>query len=99
MQRLIEQMLMLTRAQEGRLHLTLEPISVQDVLESVQDALADMAADRDIRITVHAPEGLTVLADQSLLSQLMLNLTENAIKYGKPHGHVALSAQGMPAWD
>ncbi len=99
MQRLIEQMLMLTRAQEGRLHLTLEPISVQDVLESVQDALADMAADRDIRITVHAPEGLTVLADQSLLSQLMLNLTENAIKYGKPHGHVALSAQGMPARD
>ena len=99
MQRLIEQMLMLTRAQEGRLHLTPEPISVQDVLESVQDALADVAADRDVRITVHAPEGLTVLADQSLLSQLMLNLTENAIKYGKLHGHVDLSAQGMPAWD
>ena len=96
MQRLIEQMLMLTRAQEGRLHLTLEPISVLDVLESVQDALADMAADSDIRITVCAPAELTVMADQSLLSQLMLNLTENAIKYGRSHGHVALSAQGTP---
>ncbi|MGN0762443.1 MAG: ATP-binding protein [Aristaeellaceae bacterium] len=97
MQRLIEQMLMLTRAQEGRLRLTPEPISVQDVLESVQDALADMAADSDIQIAVHAPAELTVMADQSLLSQLMLNLTENAIKYGKPHGHVELSAQGTPA--
>lgn len=93
MQRLIEQMLMLTRAQEGRLHLNLEPISVADVLESVRDALADIAADSDIRIAVHAPAELTVMADQSLL---MLNLTESAIKYGRPHGHVELSAQGTP---
>lgn len=96
MQRLIEQMLMLTRAQEGRLHLNLEPINVADVLESVRDALADIAADSDIHIAVHAPAELTVMADQSLLSQLMLNLTENAIKYGRPHGHVVLSAQGTP---
>ena len=96
MQRLIDQMLMLTRAQEGRLHLTLEPISVPDVLESVQEALADIAADSDIQIAVHAPAELTVMADQSLLSQLMLNLTENAIKYGRPHGHVELSAQSTP---
>ncbi|MGN1368851.1 MAG: ATP-binding protein [Aristaeellaceae bacterium] len=96
MQRLIEQMLMLTRAQEGRLHLTIEPLCVLDVLESVQDALADLAADSDIQIAVHAPAELTVMADQSLLSQLILNLTENAIKYGKPHGHVELSAKGTP---
>lgn len=36
------------------------------------------------------------MADQSLLSQLTLNLTENAIMYGRPHGHAALSAQGTP---
>ena len=34
---------------------------------------------------------------ENRMSQLMLNLTENAIKYGRPHGHVELSAQGMPA--
>ncbi|MGN1021770.1 MAG: ATP-binding protein [Aristaeellaceae bacterium] len=96
MHRLIEQMLMLARAQEGRLRLTIEPLCVLDVLESVQDALADMAADSDIQLAVHAPAELTLMADQSLLSQLMLNLTENAIKYGRPHGHVGLSAQGTP---
>lgn len=94
MRRLIEQLLMLTRAQEGRLQLEIEPVSVPDMLESVKDALADTAAEAGIQVAVHAPQELTALADQSLMSQLMLNLTENAIKYGRPQGHVELSAQG-----
>lgn len=96
MQRLIEQMLMLPRAQEGRLRLQRERIGVADVLEGVRDALADPAAAACIRIAIRAPAELTVFADQSLLSHLMLNLTENAIKYGKPDGHIWLSAQRMP---
>ncbi|MGN0971575.1 MAG: ATP-binding protein, partial [Aristaeellaceae bacterium] len=96
MQRLLEQLLMLARAQEGRLRLDIEPLCVADVLESVRDALAEMAAEAGMSIAVHAPGELTVHADQSLLSQLMLNLTENAIKYGRPGGQVRLSARRAP---
>ncbi len=31
-------------------------------------------------------EGLTLNADQSLITEMLLNLVENAIKYGKPGG-------------
>ena len=64
MRRLIEQLLMLTRAQEGRLQLEIEPVSVPDMLESVKDALADTAAEAGIQVAVHAPQELTALAAQ-----------------------------------
>ena len=93
MQRLMKQMQLLTPAQERRLRLTHQSLCVP---ERVQDALADMAAGSGIRIPLCAPAKLTAMADQSLLSQLTLHLTENAIRYGRPHGHAALSAQGTP---
>lgn len=96
MQRLMKQMQLLTPAQEGTLRLTHQFLCVLEVPERVQDALADMAAGSGIRIPLRAPAKLTAMADQSLLSQLTLNLTENAIRYGRPHGHAALSAQGTP---
>ena len=45
-------------------------------------------------ITLHfsAPEELTLTADQSLLMRLLLNLTENAVKYGKDGGDVWVEA-------
>lgn len=96
MQRLIEQMLTLTRGQEGRISLEKERISVQDVLESVACAVEEAASAAGIRIELDVPAGLTIVADQSLFSQLMLNLTENAVKYGRQNGRIRLSAQEEP---
>lgn len=96
MQRLIEQLLMLTRGQEGRLRLEKDRFPVRDVLEAVEDTLGEAARTAGITISLEAPADLTITADQSLFSQLMLNLTENAIKYGRPGGHVLLSAEEEP---
>lgn len=96
MQRLIEQMLMLTRGQDGRLRLEKECIPVREVLESMEEVLGESARTAGIQIRVDVPANLTVMADQSLFSQLMLNLTENAVKYGKPDGHITLSAEERP---
>lgn len=96
MQRLIEQLLMLTRGQEGRLRLEKECFPVRDVLEAVEDERREAARTAGITISLEAPADLTITADQSLFSQLMLNLTENAVKYGRPGGHVLLSAEEEP---
>lgn len=93
MQRLIEQMLTLTRAQEGRIPLRPERFAVADVLEGIRDALSDAARASGIRIQLSVPSDLTMIASQSLFTQLMLNLTENAIKYGRNGGSILLSAQ------
>lgn len=93
MQRMIEQMLTLTRGQEGRYPVTMERICLNDVLEGVQAVLEPLAAQRDIALQAAAQPDLLLTADQSLMTQLLLNLTENAIKYGRQGGWVRINAR------
>ena len=92
MQHMIEQMLTLTRAQEGRYPVTMERICLNDVLDGVQAVMEPLAAQRSISLHFSAPEELMLTADQSLLTRLLLNLTENAVKYGKDGGDVWVEA-------
>lgn len=93
MQRMIEQMLTLTRAQSGRCTFLWESVSLADMLEGIRLALDDAMAQKHITLTCAVPEGLTLQADQSLLTRLMLNLLENAVKYGRNGGRIVCKAQ------
>jgi CheY-like chemotaxis protein/anti-sigma regulatory factor (Ser/Thr protein kinase) len=56
-----------------------------------------MAARAQIQITATAVgPGARVIADRTRLAQVLMNLGSNAIKYGKPAGHVALRAEVLP---
>lgn len=93
MQRMIDQMLTLTRGQEGRYPVTMEKISLGDVFDGVQAVLEPIAEKRTIALHFACASPIELTADQSLITQLMLNLTENAIKYGKDGGDVWVHAQ------
>lgn len=93
MQRIIEQMLTLTRAQEGRYQLLKEEFSLADVIEGVREALAGAMAQKGILFESHVPEEVVLYADQSLMTQLALNLMENAVKYGKQGGRIVCEAK------
>lgn len=71
MRRMIEQMLTLTRAQEGRYPVTMEHICLNDVLNGVQAALEPIAADRSIALHIDAESRIELTADQSLITQLL----------------------------
>jgi signal transduction histidine kinase len=92
MQRLIDQLLAITRGQEGRYSLCMETLSLREVVDGVAEVLADRLNEKRIALSIDVPEALTVLADQSLMTEMMLNLTENAVRYGKPGGHIAIRA-------
>ncbi len=92
MQRIIGQLLTITRGQEGRYPVCREPVSLRELCEGVAETLADRLTERGIRLTVDVPDALTVTADQSLLTELLLNLCENAVKYGKPGGRIDVRA-------
>ena len=93
MQRMIDQMLTLTRGQEGRYPVTLEKICLSDVFDGVQAVLEPIAESRSIALHFSCEEPIELTADQSLITQLMLNLTENAVKYGRDGGDVWVHAQ------
>lgn len=92
MQKVIAQLLTITRGQEGRYPIHMENINLALSCSSVLACLQGAANEKQITTLMDVAEDLTLTADQDLLTELLINLTENAIKYGKSGGHVTLSA-------
>ncbi len=93
MNAIITQLLMLTRGYEGQYHLEWEQLDLGDVIESVQEQMEGYAAEAGISLSSQVPAPIQLFGDQSLLTQMLLNLVENGIKYGKPGGFVQISAR------
>lgn len=93
MQKIIAQLLTITRVEEGRYPVCMETVHLRAIADGVAESLSAGLAAAAMTLTVAIDSQLPCRADQSLLTELLLNLIENAIKYGKPGGHVQVSAQ------
>ena len=93
--RLIDDVLDLSRIEAGRVTVSLEPVDVSAVVREVVATLEPMAARATIELAP-APGGapLCVLADRTRLAQVLVNFGSNAIKYGRPGGHVGITVAG-----
>jgi signal transduction histidine kinase len=92
LQRLIDDLLTLSRLDAGRLELELEPLDVGDVLGDVREAMEPLAGERDIRIGLEATPSLTVPGDRARLEQALGNLVSNAVKFSAVGETVLLRA-------
>jgi two-component system, OmpR family, sensor kinase len=79
---LAEDLLVLARADEGRLPLRRTPVSAQAVLEGVAQRFASRASAAGRPLAVEASDGLEVTADAPRLEQALGNLVENALRHG-----------------
>jgi two-component system sensor histidine kinase KdpD len=87
--RLVANLLDMSRLQAGLLGVAAEPVAVEDVVPRALDALGPDGKDVDVRI----PEGLPdVVADPSLLERVLVNLISNAVRYGPPGRPVTVTA-------
>jgi signal transduction histidine kinase len=89
--RLANDLLLLARADEGRLPSRIDAVAVAPLLEAARARFADRHPD----ITVHAPAGLQVLGDADRLAQALDNMVDNAIRHG--HGRIELRATAAGA--
>jgi PAS domain S-box-containing protein len=79
---LINDLLDLAKIESGKVELNLEPIVCQRVVEEVSAALKPLAQNKGLDFEVRMPsEDLTVMTDRRALSQIIINLTNNAIKF------------------
>jgi two-component system phosphate regulon sensor histidine kinase PhoR len=90
---LIEDLLTLSRLESGQLVLHPQPAQAREIAARVCDDLAALAAGRQARLENAVPEALTVQADPQRLQQVLFNLVENAVKYGRAAGHVCVEAR------
>ncbi|MBA4329181.1 MAG: PAS domain-containing sensor histidine kinase [Polaromonas sp.] len=88
---LINDLLDLAKIEAGKVDLLLEPVSCRAVLEEVEALLAQTAEAKGLLLQLELPhERLTVQADRRALTQILLNLTNNAIKF-TAHGTVRIA--------
>lgn len=84
---LIDDLLDLARIEAGRMHLTLRPVDVVDVLERLRRMVAAQAAAKGLDLVFAIEEGLPpAAADVNRLLQILLNLLGNAIKFTEQGG-------------
>lgn len=87
--KLINQILDLAVIESGKLSLSLEPVSVSEVMHACQAMIESQAQQRNIHVTF-LPVDPTwfVHADRTRIKQALLNLLSNAIKYNRAHGTI-----------
>ncbi len=79
---LINDVLDISKMEAGQLSLTLDDYSVETVVQSVVSATGSLAEAKGIKIKTSVPEGLPVgRGDERRLTQVLLNLVSNAIKF------------------
>ena len=90
MSRLVDDLLSLSRIEQSLHMRPNDSVDLASVAAHMTDALAPMAEDRDVMVTLDSPEPVYVRGDRDELLRVVENLVENAIKYGGP-GTVALT--------
>lgn len=85
---IVQKLLILARADAGRLNLRLEPTDLTAMIGSAAEDISALAP--HMKIETHIAPGVMVKADPDLLGQVVRNLTTNAVKYGKEDGTIRL---------
>ena len=89
--RLVDGLLMLHRAEAGVLRMDRREVELDRLLEEVCRQLNILAGARSIELVLNAPEPVSIQGDFERLRRMVLNLAENALKYTAPGGSVGIS--------
>lgn len=84
----------LARMESGRSRLSRNPVDMGEVLQRAIETVSHQAGERHVSLDLKiAPDPLPALTgDAEKLTQVVLNLLTNAIKYNKEHGSVFVTA-------
>jgi len=92
--RLVDDLMDVSRITRGRLELRKEHVLLTTVVNSAIEASQAMIEERGHELTVSLPsQPITLDADPTRLTQVLLNLLGNAAKYSDPGGHIWLTAE------
>ena len=95
LQRLVDDILMISRADSDRLTLTVEPVDVRQLVQRAVDSAGPVARNKGVELVARVEEELPELAgDRRLLAQLLDNLVSNAVKFTPAGGSVTVGASG-----
>lgn len=83
----------ITKLEMGELPLNKQAFIIQDLVKEVYELLSIKIQAKNIKATIKkgCESPLRVFADKEKIKQVLINLVENATKYGKENGHITAS--------
>jgi heavy metal sensor kinase len=92
--RLVDTLLRLSRGDAGTVRLSPEVVDLGDLTREVTTSLHILAEERRQRLQVGAADGVLVSADRLVLRDAIVNVVDNAIKYGPPGSTIDVRVDG-----
>lgn len=94
MSELVSQLLMIARAESGKYQPSFEDADLEIMTETVLDELEEKARSRKIQLGLRNQMKKNVVrCDMNLMMQVLTNLVDNAINYGREEGHVQITLE------
>jgi heavy metal sensor kinase len=93
MDQLLGELLTLARADAGQELLMREPLDLGDLTTDVVAAMEPLARARGVELRLGPIEAVEVQGDQTRLTQLLVNLVDNGLKYTPAGGPVTVSVE------
>lgn len=96
---LVNDLLELSRMESGQFVIAAEPGPLEPLALGVMAQFQEAAAAQGIALEVTIPPDLPLLLiDADQISQALVNLVENALKFTPPPGQVSIAARSLPEW-
>jgi heavy metal sensor kinase len=92
LQRLVEALLTLARADAGRYHIKQQPLDLGDLVEKVAQAMQAIAREHGVVLNTEIMPDVRVVGDEARLTELIVNLVQNALQYTPRGGTVSVAA-------
>jgi len=93
--KIVDGLTLLTKADAGQIKLDFEPVRLDEL---VRESFADtriLAQPLNIKVNLSACEEVAISGDRHRLRQLLLNLTDNAVKYNQHDGLIDISLRRL----
>ena len=90
---LVDNLLYVARGERNPQPLTLELVELAPVVREIAESFAPLAQSSGTRVELSLQEGVRARVDRGALRQILLNLLDNAVKYGPAGGTVALAVE------
>lgn len=92
---LVEDIIGLSRLDDGTVDTNKEPVNVKETVSTVIDILKDSAQRKNVTVSFSGND-VTINTVKRLLSEVVYNLCDNAVKYNKDGGRVDITIKEQP---
>ena len=91
---LIQDLLTISALESERIKLNLQPVELRPLVEKIFSDLKPPAENKNVEL-INQLSDLTATADVNRLEQVLANLVDNAIKYGRAQGKVVVGGKKL----